>query len=332
VPKKLTQEQALAKIVLRHGDLYDLSLVDYTLNKNTVKLICKEHGEFDIVYRDLVSPPPDTGGCQKCSRILWDNWKRLQEENSATSTEDAEIRLMNCNKHDYIFDMSTYKRFSQPMIAICKVHGEFQIYPTRYCNTDKGFCGCPTCGNEYNRSCPTERIVSKQERLEQVERLFGCNIDASSAPSDGHSKTMFTALCTKHNHSFRTNWNLLTRSEHPCTVCSRENGAVGGGFSSAKQGYLYILIDSDVTKVGITNCASNRRLKEINCDSGLNFNTVRKYEMRGQDCIAIERYLLNYLANRHNRISYKFCGSTECFIGVDIPSLIKVAEDRIKEI
>ena len=60
--KTKTTEQFIVEAKLIHGDRYNYSLVDYKNAKKTVKILCKEHGEFEQTPEVHL-----TGcGCQKC--------------------------------------------------------------------------------------------------------------------------------------------------------------------------------------------------------------------------------------------------------------------------
>lgn len=45
--KKLTTKEFIEKSKIKHGNLYDYSLVSYTTKRNKVKIICKKHGIFE---------------------------------------------------------------------------------------------------------------------------------------------------------------------------------------------------------------------------------------------------------------------------------------------
>ena len=44
--KKLTQEEFITRCVAVHGDMYDYSFAVYTGMHEKVRIICREHGEF----------------------------------------------------------------------------------------------------------------------------------------------------------------------------------------------------------------------------------------------------------------------------------------------
>ena len=45
--RRLTNKEFIEKSKLKHGDLFDYSLSEYVNDGIKVKIICKEHGEFE---------------------------------------------------------------------------------------------------------------------------------------------------------------------------------------------------------------------------------------------------------------------------------------------
>lgn len=60
-----SQEQWLEEATLFHKGKFDYSLVDYTGNKNRVKIICPTHGVFEQIAQQHLQH-----GCDKCARDL----------------------------------------------------------------------------------------------------------------------------------------------------------------------------------------------------------------------------------------------------------------------
>lgn len=58
-----TTEEFIFNVSKKHGDIYDYSLVDYTHNRNKVKIICKTHG----IFEQKAGIHMDGKGCPTCS-------------------------------------------------------------------------------------------------------------------------------------------------------------------------------------------------------------------------------------------------------------------------
>jgi len=113
-----------------HGDLYDYSKVLHTHINNSVKIICKKHGEFNQIPRNHLQAK----GCPKCGdKIRFD-------KNRLTLEEIINIfKEMHGNTYDY--SEVIYVTNMQKVKIICKKHGIFLQTP----NTHRQGKGCPKC-------------------------------------------------------------------------------------------------------------------------------------------------------------------------------------------
>lgn len=214
MPKKLTQEEAIAKAVRTHGDKYDLSKLLYTGTKKLVRVGCVKHGWFDIIFRDFTKQK-DAGGCQKCA---WEDYLAVKERWNKISPEDAEKRLLEKYGDVYTFDMSTYISFSKPMSVYCPHHGVFQQSPSDMVNMSKS---CPDCGKLLSASKRTKDIKT---RVDEATARFGGKYSYHEAPVKTNNKTEFYITCTKHSNRFITSWNRhLNKGGLGCCVeCYKE--------------------------------------------------------------------------------------------------------------
>ncbi len=121
-----------------HGDRYDYSKVKYINNNTPVKIICREHGEFEQIPRIHIFK---NSGCSKCSRL------------SKNNIIDKS-KLKHNDKYDYsdfVYDDDTMSVNSN-MIVKCPIHGNFS---QRIKNHLLGI-GCPYC-----RESKGERDIEK---------------------------------------------------------------------------------------------------------------------------------------------------------------------------
>ncbi len=114
-----------------HGELYDYSKVEYTNYHNKVKIICREHGEFE----QSPSGHLDGKGCCKCGKI-----KTTNSKYSNTNEFIEKSKKIYGNKFDY--SKTEYKKSDENVIIICKEHGEFNIRPNNHIHSNQG---CPKC-------------------------------------------------------------------------------------------------------------------------------------------------------------------------------------------
>ena len=104
---KTTEFINKAKVV--HGNKYDYSKSIYKNTRTKIKIICKNHGEFE----QLSSKHLNNQGCAKCAR----NYKTITDFiNEATQ--------LHGDKYDY--SKVKYINSQTNVIIMCKIHGEFE--------------------------------------------------------------------------------------------------------------------------------------------------------------------------------------------------------------
>lgn len=134
--RRLNTETFIEKIKEIHGDRYDYSLVNYVDNKTKIKIICKEHGEFEQ------SPDKHSAGqgCIKCGK---DNCKKLLQK-SNDSFIDSAISIHG-NKYDY--SLVNYINARNRVTIICPEHGEFEQLPNDHLSNH----GCIKCSSSVSK-------------------------------------------------------------------------------------------------------------------------------------------------------------------------------------
>jgi hypothetical protein len=123
----MTKKEFIEKARKKHGDLYiyDDVIIDKTISKCIVKIICKKHGEFE----QNVANHLQKSGCQKCNGGI-----RLTKE----------VFVKKANKiHDnkYNYDKVEYKNNYTKITITCIEHGDFNQIPSVHLSGS----GCPTC-------------------------------------------------------------------------------------------------------------------------------------------------------------------------------------------
>lgn len=130
--KKLTQEEFIEKAKLKHGDKYDYSNMIYINANLKVKIICKEHGEFEQrAYNHL------TKGCIKC----YFNSRK-------SNTIDFIKKSVDIHGDKYDYSLVNYSSCTKKVIIICKYHGKFLQTPNNHLNKQ----GCYKCKNNLQKS------------------------------------------------------------------------------------------------------------------------------------------------------------------------------------
>ena len=139
--KKKTTEQFIEDAKLVHGDKYDYSLVEYSGNKNKVRIICKTHGEFEQTPNNHLK----NKGCKNChydkvNKIKHDNLKKkIKPVINLTETFIKKSEKVHGDLYDY--SLVEYKSAKIKVDIICKKHGVFKQSPTNHLS---GY-GCMAC-------------------------------------------------------------------------------------------------------------------------------------------------------------------------------------------
>lgn len=129
MPRKLTQDDFIARARKVHGDKYDYSRVNYINSQSKVIIVCKEHGVFEQKPNSHLMGQ----GCPKCGGHM----KRTTEE----FIEQA--RSVHGNYYNY--DKVVYVNDREKVIVTCPKHGDFRISPDNHIHSKQG---CKVCAHE----------------------------------------------------------------------------------------------------------------------------------------------------------------------------------------
>ena len=170
-----TTEEFIQKAKEIHGDYYDYSLVEYTKNKNKVKIICPIHDEFEQT--------PDShkrgSGCPKCA-----TQQRTTEE------------FIQCAKeiHGDYYDYSLveYTGSFIKIKIICPIHNKFLQNPSQHLNGN----GCPECGRERIK-------LTTPEFIQRASEIHNNEYDYSKTIYEDIFKKVII-ICRKHGEFIQT--------------------------------------------------------------------------------------------------------------------------------
>ena len=150
--KTLTKEHFISEAILKHGNKYDYSLVNYKNTDTKVSIVCKEHGVF------FQSPKNHKKGqnCPKCMtpEICGIN-NRYTLEDFIKSAEKVYEKLYDYSKSIYI-DHHT------KLEILCKKHGRFYRTPSLHISEKYG---CPRCRKEEQSYKNSEIFFKKYKEL-----------------------------------------------------------------------------------------------------------------------------------------------------------------------
>lgn len=200
----ISTDSFIAQCRLVHGDKYDYSLVQYTGNKNKIKIICPEHGLFE---QQAKSHLRRGDGCIYCA--------------GKAAVTEAEFIRRSIVTHGETYDYSAlgYVDYATDVSIGCKVHGIFRQNPRSHA----GGYGCPACGIAQRGE---KRRNTTEGFIEAATIIHGDTYDYSKSVYGGDNKEKLTVICREHGE-FQTSPNTHLRGSG-CPKCKMpsDNDAV----------------------------------------------------------------------------------------------------------
>lgn len=123
---KSNNSEFISKAIEIHGDEYDYSLVEYVNAHVKIKIICKEHGEFEQNPNNHLNGK----GCSRCAGKC---------RSLTTDMVIDDFNKIHNDKYDY--SMVNYIDNLTKISIICPIHGTFKQTPAAH----KQKQGCPLC-------------------------------------------------------------------------------------------------------------------------------------------------------------------------------------------
>ena len=175
-----------------HKDRYDYSLVIYKGGHKKIKIICKEHGEFQQTPVNHLKP----NNCPKCSKV----YKPTTEEFI------NQCNLIHNNKYDY--SKVDYVNNQKKICIICSTHGNFNARASHHLNGT----GCPKCQGLYK---------TNEEFINECKLIHG-DIYNYSLIEYIKSSVKVKIICKKHGEFLQTASKHL--SGQGCNKCRESKG------------------------------------------------------------------------------------------------------------
>lgn len=209
MPGKKTNEDILRDFKKVHSDYYDYSLVNYINSSTKVKVICPNHGIFEI------SPGHHKQGvgCRKC---YFESQKITKDEFVKRS------QVYFGSRYDYsLFDKLPSN--GQKVLIFCFEHDKRFLQEPR--NHMKGHTGCSVCKSLKLSGCKEERgtIKNRQELtqkfIRRAQQIHNSVYDYSEFEYIS-TNTKGKIICLIHGEFWQTPSNHL--KGHQCPKCSNQ--------------------------------------------------------------------------------------------------------------
>ena len=235
----LTTEEFIEKAKKIHGTRYNYSLVDYTLSKNEIIIICKEHGQF----KQKPNSHLNGSGCKECS-------------DTSLSSKEFISRARKVHGNFYDYSDVVYKGIFSKVVINCKIHGLFKQRPDAHL----GGQGCNLCGHE---STKKKRSSNSEEFIKKALNIHGTKYDYSKVNYKNNS-TLITIICPDHgsfeqqpnNHLFGKGCNDcgIKKSVDSKTYTQEEYLKKAVNIHGDKYDYSKVIYINSDTKI-IINCS-----------------------------------------------------------------------------
>ena len=162
----------IEKAEKKYNKKYDYSLVDYIHSLTKVKIICPEHGEFEITPKSHLKGV----GCPICSGAQFTTDYFIQRATEAHS-----------GKYDY--SLVEYKNTSTKVKIICHEHGQFEQRAGSHLKGE----GCP--------SCVGVKKHTNESFIEKAKEIHGEKYDYSLVEYNGNKTMLESPKCLQSSFS-----------------------------------------------------------------------------------------------------------------------------------
>lgn len=193
---RLTKNDFIKKASKIHKNKYNYDKVVYKNNQTKVKIICPEHGVFEMTPGNHTHKTKPQG-CKKCSGKTEWNCQRFLKV----------AQEIHGGKYNY--SKVVWKGLKSKVKIICPIHGEFTQTPLHHVVRKQG---CPDCSG-------TKKSTT-QIFIEKAKRIHGAKYSYEKVVYIGnHKKVIIT--CPKHGDFNMTPANH-THKNNPqgCFECS----------------------------------------------------------------------------------------------------------------
>lgn len=171
----LTKNEFIAKAKLKHGELYDYSLVDYRGYLNPITIICKEHGTFQQKPNNHLFG----SRCPLCSDI--------SKSSKLLDSQDEFIAKAVAKYGDsYSYERVKYVSSKKKVTITCKKHGHFDVAPASFL---MGHTICSVCSGSK---------ITTELFIERARQTHGDRYDYSKSVISGMHNGITTIICKEH--------------------------------------------------------------------------------------------------------------------------------------
>lgn len=295
-----------------HGDLYDLTKVQYTGADNRVIADCKIHGEFSVEAKYFKS----VRGCPRCGDARVGDRTR-------SNTEDFIEKAIATHGNKYNYSKVNYTNANNRVIVSCEEHGDFPITPYNHLQSK----GCKRCADEKNGLL---KRLTQDEVITRFLNKHGSRYDYPKVEYKGDAHGLLNIICKEHGLFVQSYANH--NNGQGCPVCAKEfNPRLKSGFiksaNSKSYASLYLIKcygnGEEFYKIGITTKPVRRRFggkSQIPYD----YDLIHLHCSDGESVWELEKILHREYRDVKYVPALEFGGRYECFSNIDMVEYVKL--------
>jgi hypothetical protein len=305
--KKKTTEEFIQDAISKHGTKYGYENVRYDGARVKVSITCFKHQDWMALPNDFLNG----SGCPECGKESVANSRRKPEY-----VAREEIRQAHGDRYVYKEPLG-YTNKNSKIDIFCYEHGWFS---QSFHNHTANRAGCPKC----NLKEQGDRCRKTLENFIQDANDVHGNRYQYHKVVYKNSEVKVEIICPEHESFWQAPGSHL--SGRGCPYCSVS------GFKGSQKGFLYVLTDGDMTKIGITNNNPEKRCKTVARYSGKDLKVLKTYSfVEGWRARKTETLILQELKSQYIQPLMPFDGWRECFYDVNLASLLNRIEQLISQ-
>jgi len=207
VKAQLYQEKMIAIANEKFKKKFNYSKIRYVNSTTPVKIVCPEHGNFEMLLDIHVN---SKFGCKKCSLTQNSIRARIKRDDFLNKAKEKYGDQFNYSKMNYI-------KYDQSIVITCIKHNE-SITTTPFIHLLTKFGGCKKCLNEYMHHVKSH--YTPQEFINKLEAIFGNKYDYTLTDYQS-CRTKVSLRCKKHDRIFKLLPQTLLHGVG-CPICETE--------------------------------------------------------------------------------------------------------------
>ncbi len=282
-----TLESFIEKASLLHNNKYNYEDTGYIKTATMINIVCPLHGAFKIRASNHLAGV----GCKQCGTLKC----------SSQLVKSKEHFLKLCfTRHGTYYDYSLvdFQRVNETIDIICPKHG---LFKQKACAHSSGK-GCAECAKEGAKGT-TSSFIEKALKVHPHKNYDYSFVDYTL------TRVPVRIICQDHGEFLQKPHAHL--GGNGCPKCA------GTGFKDSLPGTFYVLFCGEITKCGITNRATSKRISQL-AKGGKHFEVMAEFKFsEGSSARKLESTFLKYLRSMYKSPNEVFDGYTECFLNVN---------------